>query len=261
MKKLWNSLKAAVFTYSIIPTPRFKRDKEQLQYVLYFVPAVGLLIGLLITGWTVGAPYLFNYSFMTASICAVVPVVVSKASTLDGFFRTVDALSSHKSKDGKLAILQDSHSGYFSIITCICYFLISVGIWSEMPLEGLPILAFSFVLSRALYVFSIVTMKHSTESKCSPFMPYGANRGIMAAAMVLFMLYSGYGMIGQNVKVGIAACVGAAVAYLYYYYIARKHFGGITEDVAGFFVHVCELLMPLCALLVYRLPLSGGGFF
>ena len=30
--------------------------------------------------------------------------------------------------------------------------------------------------------------------------------------------------------------------------------GGITEDIASFFVQVCEILIPLMALLVYRMP-------
>ncbi len=259
MKKVWNSFKAAVFTYSIIPTPKFSRKKEDLQYVLYFVPLVGILIQFLFKYWKVGAPYLFNYTLMTAAVCAVLPNVLSKASTLDGFFRTVDALSSHKTVEDKLQILNDSHGGYSSIITCVCYFLVCVGVWSEIDYQELPLMGYIFVVSRALYVLSILTFKHTKESKCSAFVPSGSNRIVMIFAMVAYLAYSAYRMWVLNPKVTLAMGVGALLSYLFYYISARRHFGGITEDIAGFFVHVCELVMPVAALIAYRLLLGSGS--
>ena len=54
--------------------------------------------------------------------------------------------------------------------------------------------------------------------------------------------------------------IGAALAFAYFCYVAFRHFGGITEDIAGFFVHVCEIMMPLVVLLtslLTRLDIAG----
>ena len=53
---------------------------------------------------------------------------------------------------------------------------------------------------------------------------------------------------------------GAVLAFLYYCWVAFKHFGGITEDIASFFVQVCEILIPLMALLIYRMPTDFTSF-
>ena len=39
-----------------------------------------------------------------------------------------------------------------------------------------------------------------------------------------------------------AAVVGFAV-FFYYYQFSRKQFGGITGDLAGYFLQLCELFM------------------
>ena len=59
-------------------------------------------------------------------------------------------------------------------------------------------------------------------------------------------------MIWLKPAVGIACLIGAGIAFLLSLYIAYGHFGGVTEDTAGFFVQVCEVLMPLAALIAYK---------
>ena len=55
-----------------------------------------------------------------------------------------------------------------------------------------------------------------------------------AAAMVLLAPWTG----------GFAL-IGAALASLYYVTMSRRQFGGITGDLAGFFLQICELAMVL----------------
>ena len=38
--------------------------------------------------------------------------------------------------------------------------------------------------------------------------------------------------------------------YLYYYRMSLKKFGGITGDLAGYFLQMCELIMAACVILV-----------
>ena len=53
--------------------------------------------------------------------------------------------------------------------------------------------------------------------------------------------------------VGAAASVGALLTLLYYRHMAYKEFGGITGDLAGWFLQVCELVLAASAALTYRL--------
>lgn len=67
-------------------------------------------------------------------------------------------------------------------------------------------------------------------------------------------------MLRMNLVVGIGCLAGALIAFLYYCWVAFKHFGGITEDIASFFVQVCEILIPLVALLIYRMPMDLNNY-
>ena len=252
MKSVWNSLLLAFSLYSISPKAKVERNRENSRFILIFIPLVGAEIGFCISRWAIGYPYLCSYAILPAVVGAVIPSLLSAGAHLDGFFRTMDALYSNKPREEKLQILEDSHGGYFAIIACVWYFMIAVGIWSEMPVDGLFILSYSFVISRSLYGISILASKHAKESKCSVYIPEGGLRGIEIFILLSYIGVCGVQMIVLNREVGIACLGGAAAAFLIHLHVAKKHFGGITEDSAGFFVHICEVLMPLAALIAYK---------
>ena len=252
MKQIWNSFRIALGTYSIFPKTQAERNKENTTFILAFIPLIGVVIGIVIHYWAIGYPYLCSYTILPAVVGAVLPSIISAGSHLDGFFRTVDALCSKKTREKKLQILEDSHGGYFAIIVCVCYFLGAIGIWSEMPVDGLFILAYGFVISRALYGVSILTLRHAKESKCSVYVPNVAVKCFELLLLLAYIAVCSYKMVQLNSHVGVACLAGAAASFLYYMIVSYKNFGGITEESAGFFVQVCEVVIPLAALIAYK---------
>ncbi|MGN0156707.1 MAG: adenosylcobinamide-GDP ribazoletransferase [Lachnospiraceae bacterium] len=252
MKKIWNSFLMAFSMYSISPKTQMERNRENTSWILIFIPWIGAVIGFVINRWAIGYPYLCSYAVLPAVVGAVIPSILSGGSHLDGFFRTVDALCSHQTRERKLQILEDSHGGYFAIIVCVCYFMLAIGIWSEMPIDGLFILAFGFVISRALYGFSILTLKHAKESKCTFYIPEGVAKYVQVLIQIVYIVICAFFMLRLNAHVATACLIGAGLSFLYYWVISYKHFGGITEDSAGFFVQVCEVAIPLAALIAYK---------
>ena len=252
MKSIWNSFLLAFSMYSISPKTKVERSNENTKYILVFIPLVGAVIGFVMSQWAVAYPYLCSYMILPAVVGAVLPSMLSAGSHLDGFFRTVDALCSHQPRERKLQILEDSHGGYYAIIVCVWYFMLAIGLWSELPVDGWFILAFGFVISRALYGFSILALKHAKESKCSIYVPEGSLKKTESIIMILYVAVCAGFMIVLNPSMGIACLVGAAIAFILSLYVAFRHFGGVTEDTAGFFVQICEVLMPLAALFAYK---------
>ena len=92
MRQIWNSFRLAFSMYSVFPVGQAKRDKENMKYILIFVPLVGAIIGILIREWMVFSPYLLSNNFLGAVVCVMLPIFLSGGAFLDGFFRTVDAL-------------------------------------------------------------------------------------------------------------------------------------------------------------------------
>ncbi|MDO4293703.1 MAG: adenosylcobinamide-GDP ribazoletransferase [Eubacteriales bacterium] len=260
MKQVWTSFRLAFSMYSVFPARQIEKNRENMKYILIFVPLIGAIIGVLIKQWQVISPYLIDKDLLGAVVCVMLPIFLSSGAFLDGFFRTVDALCSHQPREGKLEILKDSHSGYFAIIICVCYFFIIVGLWSEMPLDSWPVLAYGFMLSRALYGLSIVCFPHTQESKCSMYVGDGISKAVVVAFLIAYVAFSVAGMMLCDITVAIPCLLGALIAFAYYCYVAFHHFGGITEDIACFFVQVCEIMMPLVVLLtniITRLDIAG----
>lgn len=252
MKTFWNSLIVAFAMYSKIPMPNIEWSRENMKYPLCFFPLVGAVIGAILCGWRIAYPYLCNGNFLPAVVFVIVPVIISGGIHVDGFIDTVDAICSHKPMERKLEILKDTHTGAFAIIMTLAYFLIALGVWSEMPIDAVPVLAVGFVMSRALSGLAIVLFPHAKTSKLLAAFADGANKKIVGITMVIYVIACGALMCYMQPLYGSIAILGAAISFGYYYYTAKKHFGGITGDVAGYFVQVCELVIPCVVLVAWK---------
>ena len=56
---------------------------------------------------------------------------------------------------------------------------------------------------------------------------------------------------------GIGCVISAGVVFGYYYRMAMKNFGGVTGDLCGYFLQVCELVMALVVVVVDIVVKSG----
>lgn len=253
MKSLIRGFIVAFSKYSFFPKTEVKDEKVDYQYILIFIPLVGLLIGGVLFGWGFAQPYLCNEMVFPAVMGIVIPTIISGGSHIEGFIKTVDALSAHKPRDKKMEIMADAHGGYNAIIVCVCYYLIGLGIWSEMPVAGITILALGFILTRCLFGLSILTLRHAQESKCTNYIPESKTvQYFEIFVLALFACGCSYVMVMLRASVGLACVLGALVTFVYYWFICYKHFDGITEDTSSFFLQLCEVVIPFAALLAYK---------
>lgn len=163
---------------------------------------------------------------------------------MDGFLDTVDALSSWQTKERRLEILKDSHTGAFAIIGGVLYLLLYVGGVSEIAsMRAAVMVGFGFVLSRILSAGALVLLKGAKKEGLAYTFMSGAHkrRTRIALAAELMAVLAGmafFWLLGAAVM-GILA----AGTWLYYRTMAYRQFGGITGDLAGFFLQICELVL------------------
>lgn len=249
MKTFWNNLIAAFTIYSKIPMPNIELTEENTKYSLCFFPLVGVVIGVILCGWRIAYPYLCNGDFLPAVVFVIVPVTISGAAHVDGFIDTVDAVFSKKTVEGKLAILKDTHKGSFAIIMTLFYFLVALGVWSEMPIDAVPVLAVGFVMSRALSGLAIALFPHARTSK---LLGKGIDKKLLGIVMCIYIVVCAVLMCYMEPLYGSVGVLGALISFAYYYYSSRKHFGGITGSVASYFVQICELVIPCVVLIAWK---------
>ena len=118
------SLIIAFAMYSKFPMPRVDWEKKALSWALCWFPLVGLAVGAVLWLWLALAGWLGFGAVFTAALALLLPIALSGGIHLDGFCDTCDALSSHQSRERKLEILKDSHTGAFAIICCGLYLLV-----------------------------------------------------------------------------------------------------------------------------------------
>ena len=162
---------------------------------------------------------------------------------MDGFMDTMDALASYGDREKKLRILKDSHAGAFAIIGFGCYALWSLAVWSQVTAEMLGVIAGVFVLSRACSGFSIVTFPPARADGLARTFQDGAHKKRVAVIMMVFVFVFAFLMANADWKLALGAFIVLVIVFHGYRRMAKKQFGGITGDLAGFFLQLAELLM------------------
>lgn len=241
---LLNAMIIAIAMYSKIPMPRVDWNEKNMRYAMCFFPLVGVIIGVLeIVAGNLITVWKGEGTFFCAVVLTLIPVFITGGIHLDGFADTMDAKSSYGDREKKLEILKDPHTGAFAIISLCCYFLLCVGIFSEMRTEHLFAAALVFVFSRSLSGISVVTFPAAKNSGLLRTFQDGAQKRNVRIVLIFWLLAAGVGFyLTAGLCGGAAAVVGLAV-FFYYYQFSRKQFGGITGDLAGYFLQLCELFM------------------
>ena len=247
VKMLWNNFKVAFAMYSKIPMPRADWSKENMKYTFCFFPFIGLVIGALslAVGWA-GSRFGFQAAFV-AAVLVLVPVWVTGGIHVDGLLDTSDALSSWQEKERRLEILKDSHAGAFAVITACVYFLAWYGAYSQLWLckPALEIMALGFMVSRCFSGISVMTFpkarKDGTVAEFSRKAEDLAVRNVLIVYLVILLAV----MVWIQPVLGILAFAAAGAIFFFYHHKAMKYFGGITGDLAGYFLCLCEVGMAV----------------
>lgn len=243
MKNLFESMLIAFSMYSKIPIPKVEWNEKNMKYAMCFFPMIGIVIGVCVQ--IIGTLLIKSTfgSLFFSVIMTLLPIMITGGIHLDGFLDTMDALSSWGDKEKKLQILKDSNSGAFAIIGMGCYLLCNIALWSEVSVEMLPLISCTYVLSRALSGYSVVTFQTAKNSGLAKTFQDAAQKNRVKITMYCWIVTSTDCMLVYNLKNAITMFVAGALFFQYYKYLCKKQFGGITGDLAGYFLQVFELLM------------------
>ncbi|MCD7736872.1 MAG: adenosylcobinamide-GDP ribazoletransferase [Lachnospiraceae bacterium] len=245
LKRCWSSLNIAVSMYSKLPAAQCDWTDENMKYVMCFFPWVGMVIGLFVYGWDMLSSFLGIRDALRTIVFMVIPVAVTGGIHLDGFLDTSDAMSSWRPMEKRLEILKDSHAGAFAIICGIIYFFLLYGVLDSVRSAMVPVYACCFVISRSFSAFSVVTFpKASTKGTVAGFSKSAQTR-IIQTTSIAYILAAGIVMLLLQPVYAMAALLGAVLSFVWYFHRAMKYFGGINGDLAGYFLSICELAMPL----------------
>ena len=259
----FKSVLIAFAMFSRLPMPRLDWSRENMRYAMAAFPLVGVVVGLAVLLWDMAAVRLGIGPLLRGAGLGLLPVAITGGIHLDGFCDTVDALSSHAEPERKQEILKDPHMGAFAAIAVSAYLVLYCALATELPTgPDMRCFALLFVLSRALSGFAVVTFPCARDSGLGRTFHDAAARtanGVILAfvAAACLMLLSVWGEWA-----GTAAALVSLLCLGYYRRVAMREFGGISGDLSGWFLQVCE--MATLAVLVFAgkiiAVLSSGGY-
>lgn len=237
------SLMVALSTYSIIPMPNFEWNEKNMKYAICFLPVVGIFCGLLILlAGSLGAVFKLS-GFFVATFSVAVPLLVTGGIHMDGFMDTVDALSSHRSKERKLEIMSDPHLGAFAVIYCGIYLILNLAFLYEICKRGsLFAICPVYVLSRCVSALCAVNLPNARKSGMLSQYTKNAKRKAVNILMPLIATVSVLVEVLISPVISVAVIIFGALWTALYIMIVKREFGGVTGDTAGFFLQMFELL-------------------
>ena len=266
-RSIIKSIGNAFSTYSRIPVPQGKAanwNPEDMRYTLGFFPWVGILTGVL--------EYL-SYRFLPvpaaakALIMGVLPLIVTGGIHLDGFMDTADAFHSYGDREKKLKILSDPHIGAFAVIrVLILAGLYLAGLFilvqdtgdDQLQKEGVLLFAGSFILGRVASGILVLTQPAAKKDGMAAALKDRASVSVnlaLLAAQGLAVVIAGLILSPLMMTMELLALIFVTGWFL----LGRvRPLGGITGDLAGWFLSVSECAMLLSLAVEYVVMKQAG---
>jgi len=240
---LLGSFLIALSMYSKIPVPQVEWTKERMKYAMCFFPLIGLITGAVLVLFIWLAKRLGGRELFIALGGAAVPLLVTGGIHMDGFLDVTDARRSYGSREKKLEILKDPHTGAFAIIGLGVYLLLYGAAFSELEFSDICLLSYVFVAERALSGLSVVSFPKAKKDGLAAEFSGKAKTKTVQFIMAAYLAAAAAGIMQAGAISGIICIVTAVMVFCYYYRMTVKEFGGMTGDLAGYFLQIFELAL------------------
>ena len=232
------TIAVAFAMFSAIPVPQFDWNEKNMRYAMCAFPLIGAVCGAL---WCLCGALPLPALVRAGGFC-LVPVWVTGGIHLDGYADTCDALSSYGSREQKLEILKDPHCGAFAVIRLCSYFLAYFALCTAVqftPRIGLC-WTLALVLERALSGLAIASFPLARNTGLAHTLASAADRKAVRSVLLVLagLLCAALVLLG-----GGALVLAVLLVFWRYRVVSDRQFGGITGDLAGWFLQKAELWM------------------
>jgi len=239
---LLKSLCIAFATYSRIPVPRVEWNEKNLRWSVCFFPLIGAVIALAELLWFRLAGILSLPAVLRGAGAAALPLLLTGGIHLDGFCDSMDGIASHQTRERMLEIMKDPNAGAFAVIYCGLWLMLYFAGWSAAA-DGHSVIAagIGFVLSRALSGLALTNWQQARKTGMLRTVADAAKKRPVTVVMLVYIILCLVALPLFCGRRGAAVIAVNALMLLYYRVMSYRKFGGVTGDLAGFFVSLTEL--------------------
>ncbi len=240
--------------FSAIPMPQIEWTPKNMRYALCAFPLVGAAIGLALFGWALLCGWLGAPMLLRGAGLALIPVRITGGIHLDGYADTCDALASWGAPEKRREILSDPHLGAFAAIRLCGWFLAYFALCCSLTVNIRAMLCWglSFLLSRAMSGLAVAWFPLAKDTGLAHSFASAADKTRVRRVLLALAVILAAGMCFIYPIPGALMVMACGGVFLYYKGMAAKKFGGLTGDLAGWFLQTAELFM-LGALVLVQL--------
>ncbi len=245
MKKLLSGFCVALSMYSKIPVPAPAWTEDSMKYALCFFPVIGFLAGGLELLWLSAAKALSLSPVLYGAAAVAISELLTGGIHLDGFTDTCDALGSFRDREKRLEIMKDPHVGAFGVLYLILLLLLRNGLYVQLfaTPSCADILLFGFAFARIFGGLAIVWFPCARTSGLARTFADGSDRAAVRRVLLAEAVLCSAGCAVLHPAAGISLFLCGAVLLPLSRRFCLKLFGGITGDLAGFFISLFETLV------------------
>lgn len=273
MRDFFSAMCMSVSFFTILPAPsRLEWTQARIRWLPVLLPFAGLTAGLAV--WAAGLLLLWIPVGLPlkAALLVICWNAVTGGLHLDAWMDAADGFFSRRDREQRLRIMSDPATGAFAVMAAGLLFLLQYGMMQELlaaipgletgpaaihgitapALAALPYFLAPFLLSRTGAAWMIYHVPFAKKEGLAAM--YGAATRMRDGPLLVIPLSLAVFLAGW-LGIQYAAVIGTTgVAFLVlalYAVSVQKHFGGITGDLLGAFITLCETLTQL-ALLIGR---------
>lgn len=240
--------------FSAIPVPQPVWNEKNMRYALCAFPLIGGICALAYVVWTAICRQWPVPDLIRAAGYCLAPVWITGGIHLDGYADTCDALASYADAARKQEILKDPHCGAFALIRVCGYFVAYFALCGSLRMDRQAVLCLGigFVLERALSGWAVAAFSPAKDTGLVHTFATTADRTAVRRILGVLMIVLSIALLYFGGIAGMAMLLAALLALWRYRVVSEKQFGGISGDLAGWFLQRAELWM-LAALTVCRI--------
>ncbi|URA09345.1 adenosylcobinamide-GDP ribazoletransferase [Thermospira aquatica] len=212
--------------------------------VVLFFPLVGLVYGVVGSGWIVVGTWLGMSPMLVVMGMIVFPWILNGGFHFDGWCDCWDGFGVHGDREKRLEAMKDSRIGAFGMAGGVFLLLFRYSVY-PLLLDEWRVIWFSWVLSRSAIVWQAWRATYPKSKGTGAFL-VGKISGVQVAVVtVQLMLLGGLtAWLGGGWRV-IAAMGSAVLATVFLRGVSNRRIGGVTGDVLGATAELVEALSLL----------------
>ena len=227
----------------------FPFNDEDFRKGIWFIPVIGLLIGLALYGVYALMDGILPPLFLSF-ILVMLYLLITGGLHIDGLADTLDATASNRSRERMLEIMKDSHIGTFGVLGIVAWFS---GMVVMLSLAPWVCLVFP-VAGRSMALFSAATNSYARESGMGKVIIDGTNGwhvvfSVLISGLSVFLLFPFGADLTMIIAVAISYFIVFLLSWIHIKCISRK-LSGITGDVIGYVIELSGFLLVLVTVLI-----------